>query len=494
MLLSLIDSYFEDWSTQTKVPSDQLRLVFALLINFPLAYVFLYIRSIQFRYIISLALGIIMQYFVYREEIVHPLALTTITYFMTKYYKGEAATPVFIVSFIYLSGYHFHRMYVDYGGWTVDASFVLMIFLTKYTSFACCVDDGTKRVEDLSADQNARKIVEFPTVDQYFSYIFFFPTSICGPTYDYMEFYHFITRTGQHRLKYNPLFEAVTTLLFGILMFGAVAFIAPLYPFSFCITEEYANYGILRQILGFNLAGYCSRMKYYAGFYLAQASVDASGLSFNGYDAEGHAKYDKIVGVDIKLELADNPKFVLDNWNKQVQLWLKRYVYFRYVSEKDIKSNPRMAEQATLITFIASAFWHGFYPVYYIGFFNLFLLLQTSRYIYKASWKFRNIPEPLAYVIRFVLTFTMFNFFGAGFQLLEIGKALTFFKITWYIPTILVATYLFFIVTRWGQKKPAHVKRDDVIIKDETEEYHEEKLREKLAKLQQYYNQMDKKT
>ena len=49
-------------------------------------------------------------------------------------------------------------------------------------------------------------------------------------------------------------------------------------------------------------------------------------------------------------------KEVFENWNIQTQLWLKRIGYDRLPTGK------------TLGVFVLSAFWHGFYPGYYLTF------------------------------------------------------------------------------------------------------------------------------
>ena len=49
-------------------------------------------------------------------------------------------------------------------------------------------------------------------------------------------------------------------------------------------------------------------------------------------------------------------KEIFENWNIQTQLWLKRIGYDRLPTGK------------TLGVFVLSAFWHGFYPGYYITF------------------------------------------------------------------------------------------------------------------------------
>ena len=49
-------------------------------------------------------------------------------------------------------------------------------------------------------------------------------------------------------------------------------------------------------------------------------------------------------------------KTVFDNWNIQTQVWLRRIAY------------DRLSTGKTLGVFVLSAFWHGFYPGYYMTF------------------------------------------------------------------------------------------------------------------------------
>ena len=151
-----------------------------------------------------------------------------------------------------------------------------------------------------------------PNVFQYSSYVFFFPSAIAGPTFDFMEYKRLITRTGHYQLKFNPFFRSLRSFLGGLLFVVGTIVVTPLYKLSFCLTDEFKSYNVLRQILGLNLACMCARIKFYAGWYLAQSGVDACGLSFNGFDHNGKQKFNRVKTVKIDLELADNPKYVFD--------------------------------------------------------------------------------------------------------------------------------------------------------------------------------------
>lgn len=82
----------------------------------------------------------------------------------------------------------------------MDITTILMMATAKYTSFAYCVQDGQtfkkndKLPEDrkLSEDQILRKIDKIPSFFEYFSYIHFFGSSLCGPSFDFYDYQIFI--------------------------------------------------------------------------------------------------------------------------------------------------------------------------------------------------------------------------------------------------------------------------------------------------------------
>ena len=56
-------------------------------------------------------------------------------------------------------------------------------------------------------------------------------------------------------------------------------------------------------------------------------------------------------------------------------------MYERHIDHK----NPKNTTKAMLITQMTSAFWHGFYPIYYLTFLNMHFLIDAARACYKAG-------------------------------------------------------------------------------------------------------------
>jgi lysophospholipid acyltransferase 1/2 len=87
--------------------------------------------------------------------------------------------------------------------------------------------------------------------------------------------------------------------------------------------------------------------------------------------------------------MGGSPREMIDSWNHQTAVWLKFYVH------------DRTAKQyiPTLVTFMVSAFWHGFYPIYYIFFIQAYLMTEAARAIFRNRAKFHFIPEMPRYII-----------------------------------------------------------------------------------------------
>lgn len=121
---------------------------------------------------------------------------------------------------------------------------------------------------------------------------------------------------------------------------------------------------------------------YYVAWKLTDSALTISGISYD----DKTKTFDNIQSVGIwNIEFGDSPKTMIDSWNHQTAVWLKHYVY-EWCPKK---YGP------TFVTFMVSAFWHGFYPNYYWFFFNAFLLTESSRIIFKNKHIFSFLPSSI---------------------------------------------------------------------------------------------------
>jgi lysophospholipid acyltransferase len=117
------------------------------------------------------------------------------------------------------------------------------------------------------------------------------------------------------------------------------------------------------------------------------------------------------------------------SWNRSTHLWLKKYVYFRVASREEIKRSTLSVIKAEGITFLTSAFWHGFYPGYYIMFVGVMLESLVSKNIERLQpVLFPWAPRAIRILISYIFTNYITGYFAAGFFLLEVSKSLKFYK------------------------------------------------------------------
>ena len=160
------------------------------------------------------------------------------------------------------------------------------------------------------------------------------------------------------------------------------------YNTSLVLGDQYMKYGFLRRVWILEMLGLSTRMKYYGVWCLTEGACILSGMGYKGVDPKtGNVDWNRLQNVNPwGIESAQNSRAYLENWNMNTNNWLRNYMYLR-VTPKGKKPGFR----ASLATFITSAFWHGFYPGYYLSFI-LAAFLQTIAKSESREICFKAIP------------------------------------------------------------------------------------------------------
>ena len=161
------------------------------------------------------------------------------------------------------------------------------------------------------------------------------------------------------------------------------------YNADLVLGDSYMTYWFLRRVWILEMLGFTTRMKYYGVWSLTEGACILSGMGFRGVNPKtGKIDWSRLQNVNPwGIEAAQNSRAYLENWNMNTNHWLRNYVYLR-VTPKGKKPGFR----ASLATFTTSAFWHGFYPGYYLTF-VLAAFLQTVAKSSSLS-QFQNSPLP----------------------------------------------------------------------------------------------------
>lgn len=126
-------------------------------------------------------------------------------------------------------------------------------------------------------------------------------------------------------------------------------------------------------------------------------------------------EFDKAKVIDwINLLLIYDPDQFFRYWNIHVHHFLKRNIYLRNIASPDEqKKNFKLANEsknkASSMTFFISAFWHGFYPTYFIVFFHFYLLTFIGAQVKALNSKI-NLAQFIPFyknLVRFIVVFIL---------------------------------------------------------------------------------------
>ena len=121
------------------ITEDQLRLIIGLTVSLPLSFLLRYIPSFTLRHLYSFVLGLVLQVYVFGYDVWMVFLLHTLVYVILRITPKKCGALVTVLSLSVLSAFHIYRMIVDYGGWTMDLSTILMTIVCKYSLLAYAV-------------------------------------------------------------------------------------------------------------------------------------------------------------------------------------------------------------------------------------------------------------------------------------------------------------------------------------------------------------------
>lgn len=431
------------------------------------------------------------------------LSCATGTYAIAAYIKGPYMPWV---GFVFLMGYmsvsHIYRQ-IEAAPELVDVTGAQMVLVMKLTAFCWNVFDGTRPDSELDDYQKTRALRALPSPLDFAGFVFFFPSLFAGPAFDFAEYKSWVETSmfdlppgtdpslkpatrKQRRIPRSgtpALWKAAGGLVW-ILVFLQLS---KSYNTATVLGDNYLSYGLLRRVWLLHMLGFATRTKYYGVWALTEGACILSGMGYKGIDPKtGKADWSRLVNVKPwGVELAQNTHAYLGNWNINTNNWLKNYVYLR-VTPKGKK--PGFG--ATLATFITSAFWHGFFPGYYLSF-GLASFLQNIakskshnccirfpcreadlklgarrllRPFFMSADGKHALPSKRYYdVLSYLTTQAAFSFCVAPFILLSIGDSLKVWSRVYFYCVIGTVACSLFLLTPGKLWLQRHVKARQVV-------------------------------
>ncbi len=268
-----------------------------------------------------------------------------------------------------------------------------------------------------------------------------------GYFFEFSYLKRFIEEINEYKEVPCSIFESICWLVTGI---GCLILytLGKIYcSISQYWTGYYESWPINTIVVYFYIWLTLHRFFYYFAFCNTTRVVIASGFGYNGMDkATVLPRWDKMLLVRLKdVEMAKFPMIVLQNWNNSTHLWLKYYISARLTEPSKLATFWH-----NLITYMVSAFWRGFYPVYYITFLIGMLIVEVVKDLYKARklMFYRLIPSSmLRHFFANIFSIVCLNYIGNIFSALTYENADKLMSHTYFFVPIGVVTTL--AVTRF---------------------------------------------
>lgn len=335
--------------------------------------------------------------------------------------KGTMATS--LLAFAAVTLCHIYRYFTDYYGNSNSIINILMLQMPKIVYFFWHCHSLYSKAKG--------SVAELPSIVDYFVYMFSFVGQMTGPAYNYEEHSRLIHLQNEDGANKRSKIIGRIGLAVGCLAFygAGTAFNAV----NYTISEKFEKSSILARIFFIYMSGYVLRSRYYTAWSISEII----GFQLNLKDS--HKNYNEYIeNINIKVvETELSMKVRLDNWNISIATWL-RYCFY----EPSIQYFGVSKENASLFTIMLSGFWHGFYPVYYIAFFCMYVITQTERIFYKKGMS--SFPLKFLYSIEANLLGTTFSFF-------DWDKAKRYIGSNWDI--FMIYPVLYIIAVLWPKQK-----------------------------------------
>ncbi|KAI0901829.1 MBOAT-domain-containing protein [Annulohypoxylon nitens] len=449
-MLPYINKPFEFLSGIVGASPDELKLIFSFFISYPLAGLLKRVPDARPEYknafVISGGLFYLVGLYSLWTGVRTLLISSTVTYALAHYLRTSAYMPW--ITFIFLMGHmavnQLTRQFADNPA-EIDITGAQMVLVMKLSAFAWNVADGTLPEDQLSDFQKSRRILKLPSLLDYAGYVLFFPSLLTGPAFDYNEYRGWLDctmfdvpatidpakkpPTRKKRKIPRSATPAMWKLASGCIWVYLFLNLIKYYSHEVLLDDQFMKLGLLRRIFTMHMVGFTARTKYYGVWSMAEGSCILAGLGYNGVDpVTGKISWDRLQNINPwGVETAQNSRAYLGNWNMNTNKWLRYYVYLRVTPR-----NRKPGFRASMATFVTSAFWHGFYPGYYLSFVLASFVQQAAKNYRRTIRPFfldpvtqKPLPSKKYYdFASWLATQTTFSFVVAPFVILRFDQSI----------------------------------------------------------------------
>lgn len=462
-----VSGYVESLSEAIGFDVETLNYTLGLFLCYPLAMIMNLIPYGKMRHLFSFLLGAFLMQFTLGVQWVHQLITSLVVYAMFLVLPRKLNTtlvPTFAM--LYLVFGHLHRQYINYLGWDLDFTGAQMVLTQKVYMMAFNLYDG--EVLAKGKDSKAAKkceafaLKQLPDIFEFLGYTFLFSNVLSGPAYEFSTYKaacegsHIVGPDGKPKGKLpsnvwpslRPFLVCLLNLVVFVVVGAQFPLLDPVDPQKntpVILTEEFLKQPWVQRFFYLWMGLLVVRQKYYFAWKCSEGANNVWYAGFDGFDADGKPKgWSNSDNVNIVgFELAPNIQTLSKEWNKKTSLWLTRYVYIR-------------TNGSLLAVYSMSAFWHGFYPGYYLFFMSVPLYTVCERLgRKKISPYFSDAKFSLYGILCIVVSSVFVEYIVSAFAMLSLDRAWGNYKANYFFGH--VGAILFYVV---ASMLPSPKKKD----------------------------------
>jgi len=347
--------------------------------------------------------------------------------------------------------HHLHQQWHFYNEYAVNVCGPLMVLAIKLSSFAYDVYDGRIAVDTVSADL-------------FYGWCFLFGGFFTGPVPSFGDYRRFVeaptcffardTDAADLRALRGRKRRASFLVICAAGMVYASLIIRSVYPHHALLAYvEAREHSVLQKMVHLHLSMGEWRLKYYIAWMLAEAALVIVGLGYRADTARPqHILWDRLQNVNpIVIETTCDFRTIIAEWNVTTNHWLNTYVYQRL----------GRTFVANLATYLVSAFWHGFYPGYYVTFVSGALYTALCRGVYRRfTWPW---SRRLRHVLLWAPNYLIVDYFMVPFSVQTWCDSWRFMRaVGWYGHVAVLGGLALMVPMGWvcgGRRAPVSHKK-----------------------------------
>ncbi|CAI5746421.1 unnamed protein product [Peronospora destructor] len=409
----------DDIAQSDNFPVNGFRLMVALAGCSVIAPFIYLMRCETSRHLFNVVAGLFVGVFVFGTAVLHTIGTAIVVYLLMMVTPRDIVGRIVLsLLLVYLVGIHYYR---EFHSPDIVWDSAQMILTLKLSS---------KKTPTMLKNE----LQELPALIPYFGFIFFVPTYLAGPAFEYKDYIIWMKE-----IRVAPFLVHLRNLF--VIVISAAGFFASLqFPVEeIDLPNFYSKSSWAVRCLCMCIRVVLYRFRFYLAWSLAEAASAAAGVGY----VQATGKWNGITNNDLLcVEAPTNFRVAINNWNIGVARWINTYIYQRFGLSKSGKSGLL----STMASFFVSALWHGLSPGYYLFFLLGGIYIEVGKHLrrrlrpyfhYTDDRKahshavflsyFNGTSHPLAFfydVTGLFFTWVAMQYAGVAFEIMDLAGVL----------------------------------------------------------------------